>query len=31
MAKGEYSFHEKMVTAAAGLVLLGMVIKILFF
>jgi hypothetical protein len=31
MAKGEYSFHEILITALAGLALLGMVIKILFF
>jgi hypothetical protein len=31
MAKAESSFHEKFVTAVAGVALLGMVIKILFF
>lgn len=31
MSHEEYSFHEKLVTAIAGLALLGMVVKILFF
>jgi hypothetical protein len=31
MPEEEYSFHEKLVTAVAGLALLGMVLKILFF
>jgi hypothetical protein len=31
MARDDYSFHEKFVTAVAGLTLLGMIVKILFF
>jgi hypothetical protein len=31
MSQEENSFHEKVVTVVAGLTLLGMVVKILFF